>query len=62
MDNLGGLDNPQFIEEVKLGLKDAEEGRWVWDEDLQEWPNGAALLLSPKDVEEETQSGNVGGD
>jgi hypothetical protein len=24
----------EFIEEVKLGLKDAEEGRWVWDEDL----------------------------
>ena len=56
MDNLGGLDNPQFVEEVKLGLKDAEEGRWVWDEDLEGWLNGAALLLNPKDVEHETQS------
>ena len=53
MDNLGGLDNPQFVEEVKRGLKDAEEGRWVWDEDLEGWLNGAALLLSPKDVKQD---------
>jgi hypothetical protein len=29
MDSCGEL-----IEEVKLGLKDTEEGHWVWDEDL----------------------------
>lgn len=26
--------DPDFLEEVKLGLADADAGRWVWDEDL----------------------------
>ena len=26
--------NPDFLEEVRLGLADEDEGRWVWDEDL----------------------------
>lgn len=26
--------NPDFLEEVRLGLEDIEAGRWVWHEDL----------------------------
>lgn len=33
----------EFTEEVKLGLKDAEEGRWVWDEDLDMFTRSATL-------------------
>lgn len=33
----------EFIEEVKLGLKDAEEGHWVWDEDLDMFTRSETL-------------------
>ena len=39
--------NPEFIEEVKLGLQDAEAGRWVRDEDIEAFtrPTNAPLEL-----------------
>lgn len=26
--------NPDFLEEVRLGLADEDEGRWIWDDEL----------------------------